>query len=367
MQLIHGGLAFGVPSGVPSSVPSSVPSGVPSGVPSPRFAASRVAGPCALGSRGRAMAAAATLAGAIGAAGAGLVAGDARADGTVVCWGVNDYGQCNVPADLGSVKALGRGSYNPSTTFVIGSGLQLRGWGYSQGCPIASFPRASGPLAGVAVANNWIDYHRVDLSAGSRCGSLPASESVVELATQYAFTLARLSDGSLRFGGNNNEGVGNIPSNAAPSRAIAAGDSMGMSLRADGTVVCWGRNFEGQCVVPADLATTSAIAAGVYHAMALDVHGAVRCWGYNAQGQCSVPTDLPTIVAIAAGGYHSVALTQEGTVRCWGDNGSGQCNVPADLGSVKALGRGSYNYPTTFVIGSGLQLRGWGDSQGCPI
>jgi hypothetical protein len=58
------------------------------------------------------MAAAATFAGAISAAGVGLVAGDARADGTVVCWGSNGVGHCNVPADLGSVKALGRGSYN---------------------------------------------------------------------------------------------------------------------------------------------------------------------------------------------------------------------------------------------------------------
>ena len=63
MQLIHGGLAFGVSS--------------------TRRTASRVDRTCVRGSRGRAMAAAATLAGAIGAAGAGLVAGDARADGTV--------------------------------------------------------------------------------------------------------------------------------------------------------------------------------------------------------------------------------------------------------------------------------------------
>jgi hypothetical protein len=236
---------------------------------------------------------------------------------------------------------------------VIGSGLQLRGWGNPQQCSIANSPRASGPLAGVAVGNNLIDYHRVDLSAGAGCGYLPASESVVELATQANFTLARLSDGSLRFGGNTGDGVENIPSNAAPSRAIAAGDFMGMSLRADGTVVCWGRNDNGQCVVPADLATTSAIAAGNFHAMALDVHGAVRCWGYNAQGQCNVPTNLPTIVAVAAGEVHSVALTQEGTVRCWGNNGSGQCNVPASLGPVTAISaRGAH----TIALTCGLEV-----------
>ncbi len=299
------------------------------------------------------MAAAATLAGAIGAAGAGLVAGDARADGTVVCWGNNDSGQCNVPADLGSVKALGRGSRNFVHTFVIGSGLQMRGWGYSQACSITNFPRASGPLAGVAVSNSRIDYHRVDLSAGERCGYLPASESVVELATQDFFTLARLSDGSLRFGGNTGYGVENIPANAAPSRAIAAGYYMGMSLRADGTVVCWGRNDVGQCNVPANLATTSAIAAGGVHAMALDVHGAVRCWGSNGSGQCNVPTDLATIIAIAAGSDHSVALTQDGTVRCWGYNGSGQCTVPATLAPVTAISAGADH---TIALTCGLEV-----------
>jgi len=278
----------------------------------------------------------------------------AHADGTVRCWGYNDFGQCNVPADLGSVKALGRGSYNYETTFVIGSGMNLRGWGYSQQCSIANFPRASGPLASLAVGIEWLNYSRVDLSAGDPCGpALAANQSVVEVATQYYFSLARLADGSLRFAGSGSYGVGDIPSSAAPSRAIAAGSYMGMSLRTDGTVVCWGRNDYGQCNVPADLNTTSAIAAGYYHSMALDVNGTVRCWGNNKYGECNVPADLSTVVAIAAGGNHSVALQQNGTVRCWGYNGNGQCDVPTDLGAVTAISAGGAH---TIALTCGLEV-----------
>ena len=35
-----------------------------------------------------------------------------KEDGTVVAWGWNEYGQCDVPVDLGSVKAISAGTYH---------------------------------------------------------------------------------------------------------------------------------------------------------------------------------------------------------------------------------------------------------------
>ena len=35
-----------------------------------------------------------------------------KQDGSVACWGNNDFGQCNVPAGLGTVTAIAAGGYH---------------------------------------------------------------------------------------------------------------------------------------------------------------------------------------------------------------------------------------------------------------
>jgi alpha-tubulin suppressor-like RCC1 family protein len=49
-----------------------------------------------------------------------------RADGTVRCWGRNDYGQCNVPTDLGSVARITVGGHHAVAVRSDGS---IRCWG----------------------------------------------------------------------------------------------------------------------------------------------------------------------------------------------------------------------------------------------
>ena len=44
-----------------------------------------------------------------------------RADGTVVCWGNNDYGQCNVPVVLDSVVMLSCGGDHTAAVRADGS------------------------------------------------------------------------------------------------------------------------------------------------------------------------------------------------------------------------------------------------------
>jgi len=286
---------------------------------------------------------------------AAVVAAGAWADGTVVCWGLNDYGQCNVPADLGSVKGLGRGSGNYGTTWVIRSGMDVRGWGRQDICSIVNLPKNAGFVRKLAVGEYWLSYAREDLSGGYSCdfSFAPTPQSLVDVATANNLTVSCLADGAVQFNGYCNYGNCTIPSNASPARAVAAGFQFAMSLRTDGSVVCWGRNDYGQCNVPADLGTVGKIAAGAYHSMALRVDGTVSCWGYNFNGQCNVPAKLGTVVDIAGGYDHSVALQQDGTVCCWGSNGAGQCNVPANLGPVTAISAGGFH---TIALTCGLKV-----------
>ena len=47
-------------------------------------------------------------------------------DGTAVCWGDNDWGQCNVPGNLGAVELLAAPRAQPAVALVpIGNPLAL--------------------------------------------------------------------------------------------------------------------------------------------------------------------------------------------------------------------------------------------------
>ena len=59
---------------------------------------------------------------------AGVVAGEqsAHAGGTVRCWGLNNKGQCNTPADLDPCSSVAGGYYHTIALRIDGS---VRCWG----------------------------------------------------------------------------------------------------------------------------------------------------------------------------------------------------------------------------------------------
>lgn len=140
-------------------------------------------------------------------------------------------------------------------------------------------------------------------------------------------------------------------------RAVAAGTSHTVALKADGTVVAWGLNSSGQLgdgtvvqklyPVTVKLANGTAlsgitqIACGATHTLALKNDGTVWAWGANASGQIgdgttttpksfatqvkvSASVFLTNVVSISAGSAHSAVAKTDGTVWTWGLNGSGQ-------------------------------------------
>ena len=221
-----------------------------------------------------------------------------KEDGTVVAWGDNEYGQCNVPAGLNGVKAITAGC---SHTAALKEDGTVVAWGDNR-------------------------YGRCDVPAGLN--------EVKAIAAGYNHSVALKEDGTVVAWGDNEGGECNVPAGLNGVIAIAAGGNSSifgggytLALKEDGTVVAWGDNDDGQCDVPAGLNGVIAIAAGVNHAVALKEDGKLVAWGDNDDGQCNVPADLNRVKAIAAG-HHTVALAEEGTVVAWGDNSYDQCNVP---------------------------------------
>ncbi|MCX6875988.1 MAG: cadherin-like beta sandwich domain-containing protein [Verrucomicrobia bacterium] len=234
------------------------------------------------------------------------------ADGTVVAWGANSYGQ------------LGCGS---------------RGTGTSWSLPV--MVDQTGVLAGKFV---------LAVSAGPN------------------HSLALCTDGTLAAWGYNTNGeLGNAsgaPSNVPVAvsqsgalagksvTAITAGGEHNLVLCADGSLVTWGSNSHYQLGtnstttpgVPVAVTTSgvlagytvTAIAAGYYHNLVLCSNGTMSAWGYNDYGQLgnngTSTSTLPVlvtqtgilagkaVVAISAGSNQGLALCSDGSLAAWGYN-----------------------------------------------
>ncbi|GEM_PF-1791979 len=223
----------------------------------------------------------------------------------IVAWGLDDYGQVDVPALPTNAIAVAGGHDHSLALFSDGT---MAAWGDDS-------------------------LGQTDIPTG-----LPGATAISAGAFHNA---ALLSDGTVTCWGYNFYGQTNVPAGLSNVVAIACGNSFTLALKNDGTITGWGDDFYGQIDVPPDLTNVTAIAAGGFHGVALLADGTVRCWGYDVDGQADVPPTATNITSIAAGYLHTLALRGDNVVLQWGDTSLGQTNPPAAFpGQVLALTAG---------------------------
>ena len=240
-----------------------------------------------------------------------------RADGTVLAWGYNGYGQLGdgsttqstVPRLLreqngGAITQIVAISAGSSHAVALKADGHLLGWG-ANGSGQLGDDNSTGRYRAVAA----LDTEHLPLT------------TVVGVSAQGDFTLARLRDGRVQACGYN--GYGQLGDGTTRSRgyplpvvdaayipvgaiaAVAGGWRHGLALIGSGTqtghLLAWGEDSQGQLGDGARVNRSRA--------------GAVR----NQAGG-----ELAGVRVIAAGGYHSLALLADGTLRAWGDNSDGQ-------------------------------------------
>src|SRR5579883_20418 len=189
-----------------------------------------------------------------------------KADGTVVAWGYNHYGETNVPPDLTNAVAIACGDFH---------NLALR---------------ANGTVAA------WGD----DSSGATE---VPVGLAhVVAIPAGDSSSLAITSDRQLIFWGNIFGANSAVPPGLTGAVAVATGNIHFLALSHDGTVVDWGDVSGGQTDVPVDLTNAVAIAASDDNeSLALTARGTVVAWGVDSVAQGKVLASLSNIVAVAAG------------------------------------------------------------------
>lgn len=209
------------------------------------------------------------------------------ADGSVLAWGLNTWGQTNVPPQAQSgicAVACGLGH-----NLALGTNGSVIAWGLN-------------------------DFGQTNVPALALSG-------IVEVGAGAKHSLALNTSGVIAAWGLNGAGQTTIPPDVQGKvLAIGAGGEHSLALTADGAVRAWGGNSSGQTNVPVEARTgIVAIAAGRYHNLVLQSGGRVVAWGLNSRGQCDVPVAAQSgVVAITAGITHSAALKPDGTVVVWG-------------------------------------------------
>ncbi|MBK9126314.1 MAG: M6 family metalloprotease domain-containing protein [Phycisphaerales bacterium] len=265
---------------------------------------------------------------------------------SIVAWGTNWSGQCQVPTPNSDFVAVAAGFEHSLGLKADGS---IVGWGddsYGQ----SDIPPPNSGFVVIAAG----DYHSLGLKAdcsivawganwSGQCDVPAPNSGFVAVAAGFEHSLGLKADGSIVAWGANWSGQCDVPAPNSSFVAVAAGDYHNLGLKADGSIVAWGHNTYDQCSVPVPNGDFVAVAASGYHSLGLKADASIVAWGSNWEGQCDVPPPNDGFVAIAAGDYHSLGLKADASIVAWGDNTHGQCNVPAPNSGFVAIAAGGYH------------------------
>jgi alpha-tubulin suppressor-like RCC1 family protein len=182
------------------------------------------------------------------------------------------------------------------------------------------------------------------------------------------------TDGSLWCWGNNSSGqLGNgesgrvgsyFPSQVSPPMLsdvsfVSLGGEHSCAVKIDGSLWCWGYNGYGQLgdgtytnrETPVQIMSSgvSSVALGPYHTCAVKQDGSLYCWGSNLYGQVGVGpegdvyyspvTVMQDVLTVSAGYYHTCAIKIDGTLWCWGWNYYGQVDGNGTFATNEAFAR----------------------------
>ena len=255
-----------------------------------------------------------------------------RLDGSLICWGLNNYGQASPPP--GTFQQVSAGANH---TCALSTDGTVACWGddtYGQSTPPAgqfSHVTAGGyhscarDAAGAITCWGWNSF---DQLVGIPTGTFS------QVAAGNLHTCALSTGGTVSCWGWNADGQSDAP--AGTFRQVSAGGSHSCATANDGTATCWGSNVDGELNAPAG--SYRFVGAGGFHTCGLDEPGAIVCWGSNGYGQLNEIPEGP-FREISNGGQHTCGVREAGgTLACWGWNRSGQSFPPS--GVMISAGRG---------------------------
>lgn len=263
-------------------------------------------------------------------------------DGTVKCWGGDQFGQLGDSLAQDSTTPTAVPGVTGATVIAAGlwhtcallAGGSVECWGAD---PFTEEALFSGQDAGAFVPTK--PAYVPGLRGAVLVGSGPTADQNCAIA----------STGSVQCWGANVTGQlgdGTTISTLTPTTVpdlsgavrIAGAEANTCAVLSDGTVRCWGANHDGQLgngtldasvtpVAVSGITDAVNVSLGWYSACALRLGGTVQCWGQNLNGPQPLLTPttvvgLASAAAIGGGPNHFCAVLTDRTVACWGDDSS---------------------------------------------
>jgi len=266
-----------------------------------------------------------------------------RSDGSIVAWGDNFYGQCNIPALPAGVSYVDV-AVSQNHTLALRSDGALAAWGdntYGQ-CNLTPLPAGAVVLqlsAGSTISRALLaDGRVVDWGGafGEQAIPQPAPGERWVDAAASGVVLGLTSDGQvLGFGatyGNDMTQAPALPPGMRYQR-VFVGTRNAAAIRSDGQLLVWGDNFWGQANVPPSPAgvTYTDVAMSTQHTVAVRSDGQAIGTGNPSFGVLNIPPPPPGVayVGVDVEYLKTVLLRSDGNITYIGDTASGQANVPA--------------------------------------
>ncbi len=328
-----------------------------------------------------------------------------KPDGTLYCWGDNNYAEAGIGVASGSLLQPTRAQALPDpvrytagtgyatcallasgAVYCVGAGGQV-GSGLvggatpcydPAGCVGAPFPAIPCGVAELVGAGDW--------TGGSHFCARTYGGKVLCWAD---YEVCGAFVGSL---------VPKVIDGIEDAAELTAGGDFTCARRGDGTLWCWGENCNGIMgqgdteshpgVVQVPLAGVTAIGSGTHHVCAV-ASGDLYCWGDNSVAQLGTgnPADkvpkpekvsgLHDVVQVAGTVDATCALTAAGVVYCWGRGDYGAmgdgtlyhqqcpnkgfgCNLSPTKATIDDVHEIAAGYETFIARRGNGEIDGWG-------
>ena len=296
-----------------------------------------------------------------------------RTNGTIDCWGNNDYGQTDVPERIfkkldtganhtcgvrledGAIKCWG--ADNEGQT-----GIQAKGTPFIPLGPYRDVAAGQFHTCGLRTDNTITCWGAVGQDKGQT--KPPAGNFYAVSAGRFhTCGIQRPATRGITDGGGAVKCWGDNTYNQTSKTptgkfiAISAGGYHTCGRRPELTIECWGNTAHGLVndIPPGKFRSVSAgwfHTCGIQQTTAKAISGPVKCWGRNAFGRTDAPSD-DNFTAITAGNFHTCGILDSetktltrnvpdhptltydhpiisfGTIKCWGNNNHNQTDAPA--------------------------------------